>query len=514
MLLIIKNEINISNITKHLDNKHVEYTVIESNNKILIPSECSGIILAGSNMHLYDQDWNLIFANLQAVVQGGILAKCPILGICFGMQIIATLFGGEVTKLKYPMRGGINVTLDPNSPLFDNTLSKIKGYFNNEDIVSKVPRGFKISGWVDGQRKAIAIQNKQNKIFGVQFHPEHDPVTMKIIDNFINICQKVQKDIPKIENEKLPKPIPKMEPIDYRPLIINKLNMYALEEKVKKQYFKAKAYSKVIHELEKLDKILTYDDILQVKGIGKSIAEKIKFIFDNPDIVLEKTEEIEAIEQLTKVYGIGPAKAKTLFMDHGIKTITDLKQNLNLLNAKQLIGINYVDEIEKRIPFKEMQKHELFLGKFFEKSVNWEIAGSYRRQKPDSGDIDVIVNSDTFSGSIDNLIDQLKSSGYVKEILANGEKKFMGICKLPKHRTHRRIDIMFTEQDKYPFAILYFTGSKEFNVNMRGIALSKGYSMNEYGLTSTKTQKAITNITSERQIFNFLGIPWAEPKDR
>ena len=66
--------------------------------------------------------------------------------------------------------------------------------------------------------------------------------------------------------------------------------------------------------------------------------------------------------------------------------------------------------------------------------------------------------------------------------LGYGSKKYFGICKYGKNGINRRIDIMYTSPQEYPFAILYFTGSSNFNKKMREHALELGYSMNEHGM--------------------------------
>ena len=82
--------------------------------------------------------------------------------------------------------------------------------------------------------------------------------------------------------------------------------------------------------------------------------------------------------------------------------------------------------------------------------------------------------------------------------------------------TFRRIDIMITKPAEYPFAILYFTGSKEFNTKMRQHALDLGYSMNEYSLTSTEDGTNIdeNQFKVEKDIFKFLHLEYVDPSKR
>ena len=71
---------------------------------------------------------------------------------------------------------------------------------------------------------------------------------------------------------------------------------------------------------------------------------------------------------------------------------------------------------------------------------------------------------------------------------------------------------MYTKPEEYPFAILYFTGSMEFNAKMRGLTLEKGLSMNEYSLKDNETKKIIDHkFIKEKDIFDYLGMNWVEP---
>ena len=107
------------------------------------------------------------------------------------------------------------------------------------------------------------------------------------------------------------------------------------------------------------------------------------------------------------------------------------------------------------------------------------------------------------------------------EELALGDKKFMGLANMAKGKevakptSCRRVDIMITTEKEYPFAILYFTGSADFNPEMRQVALDKGFSLNEYSLTHLKSGKDLDKIfLSEKEIFEFLGLKYVEPEDR
>jgi DNA polymerase/3'-5' exonuclease PolX len=110
-------------------------------------------------------------------------------------------------------------------------------------------------------------------------------------------------------------------------------------------------------------------------------------------------------------------------------------------------------------------------------------------------------------------MDELFKREYMVEELSRGPKKFMGICKLNKDDIGIRIDIMYTKPQEYPFAIMYFTGSMEFNVKMRSELLKKGLSLNEYGIKRDK-KNVKHDCKTEMDAFKYLGYDYVEPENR
>lgn len=290
-------------------------------------------------------------------------------------------------------------------------------------------------------------------------------------------------------------------------------------EKANKQTFKVRAYDKVIGILKNYDgkEIKTFDDFKDAgfKGVGKGILEKVEQIFNTGFI--QKVEDnrimMEAINALSMVHGIGPTKANELYTQHGISTVEELQSRTDLLNNVQIKGLRYHADCLKRIPRAEMDKHNALLKTIIK--IPFSIAGSYRRKETSSGDIDVIIcgkpgGADTFN-PLDDMVSALEKSKYMVDTLAHGDKKFMGICKLPRFCTFRRIDLMVIDPERYPFALLYFTGSKTFNVKMRFKALKMGYSLNEFGFTPPVPGKV---FKTERDIFDFLEMKYVDPEFR
>ena len=304
-----------------------------------------------------------------------------------------------------------------------------------------------------------------------------------------------------------------MQSHNYHEII--KFNLSTLYSKHKgKDMFKARAYKKALDTLPY--DIYSEDDIKNIGG-GK-INDKIKQIIKT-NTNLEEVEEtivdpeFEIINILMTIHGIGPSKAKELYNTHKITSIDDLRRNEHLLNDVQKKGLKYLEYTQKRIPRKEMINHDKYLQQHIQQE--YKITGSYMRNESSSGDIDVLI-----SGQVNNLkiiVDKLIEQKYiiVDGILAYGEVKFMGMCKLPKHTNYRRIDILYTSPKEYPFAELYFTGNYKFNTEMRKHALTLGYSLNEQGLTDVKTGKFIEhNFKTEKDIFSFLNYKYILPENR
>ena len=115
-----------------------------------------------------------------------------------------------------------------------------------------------------------------------------------------------------------------------------------------------------------------------------------------------------------------------------------------------------------------------------------------------------------------HLIDRLVDEKIIKHKLTNGKTKVMVIGGL--HETARRLDFLYSDPEEYPFAILYFTGSKYFNTAMRQHALTLGFSLNEHGLykmsDGKKGKKIPMTMNSEEDIFRFLGLKYVEPTKR
>ncbi len=284
---------------------------------------------------------------------------------------------------------------------------------------------------------------------------------------------------------------------------------------------KSLVYKKAQTTLYNIEEDIT--DTKQLEGkpfIGKVIMEKFNTYLK--DGKLDYIERFKSMPEnvLVDVYGIGPNKAKEL-VSKGIKSIKELRENQDKLNEKQKIGLKYYEDILKRIPRQEIEEYKKIFEKSFEKIKNqdtqFEIVGSYRRGALQSGDIDVIIKCDD-PNKFNIFLDDLIEKNIIIETLSRGKNKSLVICKIKKDSIARRVDFLYTSEKEYPFAVLYFTGSKAFNTVMRGFALKQGLSLNEHGISKKvygkKEEKLELDLKTEKDIFDFLGLEYKKPEER
>ena len=290
--------------------------------------------------------------------------------------------------------------------------------------------------------------------------------------------------------------------------------------------FRARAYQKAQETIMAYPvDILSPNDLKGKPGIGETIMEKLNEYVQTGTLKVIEREKNNPVNILAEVYGIGPKKAKDL-VDQGITSIAQLRENQQLLNDIQKVGLNYYEDILKRIPRSEIEDYKAIFETAFPNQGSpsakgtdgkMEIVGSYRRGAQSSGDIDVIITSNSprvFTTFVDNLIKEK----IILYVLSRGPTKCLVVAKIPSSDAVRRVDFLYTNPEEFPFAILYFTGSKICNTVMRHIALEKGYTMNEHGIYKMEAKKKGEKVNhpfkSEKDIFDFLGLEYKSPIER
>lgn len=216
-------------------------------------------------------------------------------------------------------------------------------------------------------------------------------------------------------------------------------------------------------------------------------------------------------------------------------------EGLSYCNYDQLVGIKHFKDMAIKIPRAEIIKMEKYLN-IIVKHINPDLiitcCGSYRRGRDRSGDMDCLLthtklktaedidNFQAARGSIISvLVKVLTDKGFLTDHLSEGPKKYMGLCKLPnrpEYTIHRRIDIKMFPYNSYATGILYFTGSKNLNKEMRTKALGMGMTLNEYGLykleyCKEKRKKVAgeqISTPTEEDVFKVLKMKYLSPTER
>lgn len=266
-------------------------------------------------------------------------------------------------------------------------------------------------------------------------------------------------------------------------------------------------------------KIVDVKQLDDIGGIGPTIKQRVKQFLKKGQVYLEReAKEIKTPSpvksllqtEFEKIWGVGSVKARKLIEENKITSIDELRKNTFLLTDQQKIGLLYFDELQKRVSRSTIEVFESILENIFPKhEIVFKIAGSYRRKKEDSGDVDCVVYST--KSTLENCVNLLIKADVVIHTLSMRGEKFLGIAKIED--LVFRLDIEFVKKESFNFALLYFTGSKEFNISMRSKAKAMGFLLNEHGLYRNGLS-VLNDPESEREIFTKLEMAYVKPSMR
>jgi len=300
--------------------------------------------------------------------------------------------------------------------------------------------------------------------------------------------------------------------------------------------FRIKAYRNASQTIRDLSEsisqmVLAGHELTKIDGIGSTLAEKSS--------VLVKTGQLLALEELRKkvppslrtllrIPGLGAKKVAALHRDLGIKGLNDLKiacesnlvQELKGFGAKTqkaiLDGMAIAEAAGKRLRRDEADVLVDRLKKHMQEAAEVErieFAGSYRRGKETIGDIDILVIS---RYPLEVMVHFCSFPG-VEEVIARGETKSS-----IRVANSFQVDLRVVEKASWGAALQYFTGSKEHNVILRGLAKKKGFKINEYGVfhavgadekASSSSPQSIAG-ENESDVYDAIGLPYIMPEFR
>ena len=292
--------------------------------------------------------------------------------------------------------------------------------------------------------------------------------------------------------------------------------------------FRIRAYRQAALVIDTLprpvaDMVANGEDLTQLRGIGKAIAQKITRIvqtgdFPKLDEVMERTPPV--LTDLLQVPGLGPRKVEQLYETLGVETLSDLEAALRDGRAAALPGFgaktvaNLLAELEKlktkgpekRLPIIDADPiTRLLLTHLnaFPGVIHVQMAGSFRRRKETVGDLDMVASAENGSG----LIRHFCEFADVKRVELRGITRGTIILKSGLH-----VDLRVVNAQSYGTTLAYFTGSRAHTIFLRKMAVKKGWKLSEYGLFD-KDQKSLAG-PEEAGLYKAFGRDWIPPELR
>lgn len=295
--------------------------------------------------------------------------------------------------------------------------------------------------------------------------------------------------------------------------------------------FKTRAYENAARALESLNEplavVVEENRLGEIKGIGEALQKKIAELVTTGK--LRYYDDLKAsvpagLMEILEVPGVGPKKVKVLYDQLNIDSLDKLEAACREGLITGLAGFGAKSQtkilqgIEHRRTYASRRHLDVALcaaqpileslrGR--KEVIRCSLAGSLRRHKEVVGDLDFIASSKEPT----EVIEFFTNLPGVMGVSARGDTKASVIV-----GGGLQADLRVVSDQEYPFALAYFTGSKEHNIVMRQRAIQRGYRLNEYGLfrsnEETRDPKLLVPCQTEEEIFAELDLPYIAPEMR
>jgi DNA polymerase (family 10) len=270
----------------------------------------------------------------------------------------------------------------------------------------------------------------------------------------------------------------------------------------------------------------------ELPGIGERMAEHIREILSTGDYALRKKllkkYPLTMLEMLS-VQSLGPKKALILWREFNCCTVDQLEQLAREGKLRDLAGFG--EKTEQNI-LKAIEVFKKISGRFVIPTAEHEAekliayiqrygkpgkpigsitpAGSLRRWKETIGDLDFLLTyaPETKPEELEAIKEHILGYGELEQVLARGENKVS--FRVAKGL---QVDVRLLRPENYGAALIYFTGSKEHNVSLRGRAIKMGYTLNEYALATLKDERRVAG-TTEEEVYAKLKLDFIPPELR
>ena len=265
------------------------------------------------------------------------------------------------------------------------------------------------------------------------------------------------------------------------------------------------------------------NDLKGIKGIGEALQQKLHELASSGLLAFHqnlRNEFPEGLFELLELQGLGPRKVRALYEELSVSSLGGLKRACQSGQVSELPGFGKKSE-EKILG--AIEAHERFSGYYLLAEVapdaerilgilrqhpdvsRAEIAGSYRRGKETVHDLDFLVATPE-PAAITDFFTRFEG---IQEILAHGQTKAS-----IRLQSGLQCDLRAVSTREWPFALIYFTGSKEHNVELRSRALKQKLTLNEYQLQpvgGTRRDDPTPDIREESDLYAELGLQFIEP---
>ena len=290
--------------------------------------------------------------------------------------------------------------------------------------------------------------------------------------------------------------------------------------------FKIIAYSKAARAIEGLPEDITLvcrEKRLQaIPGVGRAIADKVEEYLKTGKIAAHQellARTPPGLAELLQISGLGP---KTVFLLHDKLNVTNLEELEQAAREHRIRRLprmgptkesNIIKSIER---YKKRSSRILYSSaepvveqilthlKGMEGLEHLTVAGSFRRARETVGDIDILATAT----HPQEIVSAFSRMPLVQEVLASGPTKASVIV-----QDTIQVDLRIVEHRSFGTVLQYFTGSKEHNVKLRQIALSRGYSLSEYSLTRLSDSQDLF-FDREEDVYSALGLAYIPPEMR
>ncbi len=292
--------------------------------------------------------------------------------------------------------------------------------------------------------------------------------------------------------------------------------------------FKARAYYNAARQLETLQEdletLIREGRIRELKGIGEALAKKLETLVTTGSLPYYenlKASVPEGLLEMRTIPGMGPKKIKTVYEKLGITNIAELEYACleNRLRdlpgfgqktqEKILKGIELRKKYKKRFHIPVAQETADMLLDYLKKSAfvkRISIAGSLRRRRETIKDIDILVTCEDKNRQA--LADFFTRFPEIDTVTGKGQTKVSVVLK-----NGMACDLRIVSDDAFPFALQYFTGSKDHNTVLRHRAKQMGFTLNEYGLFE-QNKTSFISCSTEKDVYKALKLQFIEPELR